>query len=567
MRKKKSKNTFSDKKWEVLASLGKEADYKGIVNKLLENRGLKTSKEKTDFLDPRKPNDITLKEFGLKSEDVSKAIKRIEKAIKGKERIIIYGDYDADGICATAIIWETLYKLGANVLPYIPERFSEGYGLNIESLKALNNGKEDIGLVITVDNGITAFDEVKEASKMGIDVIITDHHLVGKKKPKAFGLIHTTQVSGSAVSWIFSREIKKKIKKIKRVTDGLELVAIGTISDQIPLLGVNRSLVKYGLEELNETKRPGLKALIKDSGIKEGEISTYTVGFVIAPRLNAMGRLEHAIDSLRLVCTTNRQRAKKLARSLGRTNTERQRIVEEVVVHARGLAGKKDWQGVILVSDESYHEGVIGLAASKLVEEFYRPAIVVSRGKKLSKASARSIAGFNIIEAIRQFEDMLVSGGGHPMAAGFSINTSSLESFIKKLNKFSTPLLTEEVLKKSLKIDLGIEFGHINQRLYEQLERFEPTGNANYTPTFVTRNVKVLKARGVGKKMSHLKMMITKEGKIFDGIAFNFGPLSSKLSQDEFVDIVYSIDENHWNGRTNLELMIKDIKKSKINEN
>lgn len=533
-------------KWEILG----KGNNKNIIDTLLKNRGIKTPKGKKEFFKPTRPEKLSLKELGINSIEIKKAIKRIREAKKKKEKVIVYGDYDADGICATAILWECLYSLGLNVLPYIPERFSEGYGLNIESIKKLKEKDPDLKLILTVDHGIVADKKIDVAKELGIDVIITDHHEKGKTAPKAYATIHTTKISGSAVAWILSRELGS--------TTGLELAALGTISDQLALIGPNRSIAKYGLEALRETKRLGLIFLFEEAAIEKEKIGTYEVGYIIAPRINAMGRLTHAIDSLRLLCTKDPKRARELADLVGRTNFERQKIVETVVAHAKEKLGNEVKESVIVLSHESYHEGVIGLAAAKLVERFYRPAIVLSEKKDISKASARSIAGFNIIEAIRKLEGLYLEGGGHPMAAGFSIETSKIEEFTRRINKISKPLLTEEILSKKLKIDLEIDFNQIDQDLYDQIKDFEPTGLGNFAPSFLTNKVEVLEARTVGRESTHLKLKLRKDNLVFDAIAFGFAKTHPLLPKTH-VNIVYSIEENIWNNHASLQLKIKDI--------
>ena len=352
---------------------------------------------------------------------------------------------------------------------------------------------------------------------------------------------------------------------------GLELAAIGTISDQLPLIGPNRSFAKYGLAALNNTKRLGLLALFEEAGLIDAktrlrqrtsarQVGTYEVNFVIAPRINAMGRMTHAIDSLRLLCTRSYTKAQELAQLLGKTNSERQRVVEEVVAHARIEAEKRKWEGIMILQHERYHEGVIGLAASRLVEEFWRPAIVFSKGKTYSKASARSIPGFNIIAAIRELDDMLLDGGGHPMAAGFTIATSKLKKFTQKLDKVSSSLLTDDLMTKKLKIDLELHFKELNWELVDSIKKFEPSGIGNPTPTFVTKDVFPLDARVVGRDRKHLKLKLRQEDKIFSAIAFGFGEIYVKLSPENTIDIAYRLEENIWNGNRNIELKIKDIK-------
>ena len=543
--------TNQGKRWEILSKL-KTPNEKQIIGELLKNRGIKTEKDKKEFFHPTNPTKISLKSLGIAELEVKKAIARIKKAKKNKEKVVIYGDYDADGICATAILWETLYSMGLDVLPYIPERFSEGYGLNAESIKKLKDKDPDLKLIITVDHGIVADKKIDFAKELGIDVVITDHHQKGKTIPKAFAIIHTDKISGSGVSWILSREISKNVE------DKLELAAIGTIADQLPLIGPNRSIVKHGLARLNKTKRPGLLALFEGAGIKN-EIGPYEVGFLIAPRINSMGRLEHAVESLRLLCTNDKNKAGELARHMNSTNSERQRIVEEVVAHAMNLS-KGEVPNVIILAHESYHEGVIGLAAARLTEVFYRPSIVLSKKGNISKASARSISGFNIIEAIRSLEDLYIEGGGHPMAAGFSIETRNIEKFTKKINTYAKSRLTKEILSKKLKIDLEADFSELTQDLYKGLLEFEPTGLGNPGPTFTTKDVEILDIRTVGQSARHLKLKLRQDGHIFDAIYFGGGEIYSTLTPDTKIDIAYQLEDNTWNGRKSLQLKIKDLK-------
>jgi len=540
------------RRWEILGKTSqKTLDLKEIEKILLGNRGIVKPKDRKEFFHPTHPEKLSLADLDINPSQVKKVKQRIKKAQKTGELVIVYGDYDADGICGTAVLWERLHALRLNVLPYIPERFSEGYGLNEKSIKKLKEENPNLGLIITVDHGIVAGAKIEVAKALGIDVVITDHHEPGKKKPKPFAQVHTTKISGSAVAWILAREIKPS-------NEGLELVAIGTIADQLALVGPNRAFAKHGLDALRRSSRLGLNALYQEAGIVKDSIGPYEVGFIIAPRINAMGRLTHAIDSLRLLCTKNEDRAYNLAKLLNKTNLERQRIVEEVVLHAKGVTLKK--KGVIVLAHESYHEGVIGLAAAKLVEQFYRPAIVISKKGDIAKASARSISGFNIIEAIRKLEDLLIEGGGHPMAAGFSINTDKIEEFSKRLDEISIPLLTEEILTKRLKIDLKIGFENLGQKLLALVNSFEPTGLGNPAPVFLTEGVGVVDARVVGRDSTHLKLTLVEGENKLEAIAFGLGGLYTSLSPDAKIDIAYALEENTFNGSTSLQLKIKDIK-------
>lgn len=549
-------------KWAVLSG-GKLTSLtpERIVEVLLQNRGVTSPKLTREFLHPTKPDLITLAQVGLSSVQMAKVIDRLRQARKSGEGVVVFGDYDADGICATAIAWEALNAAGLSVLPFIPDRFSQGYGLNAETLAEMKSKDPNLSLVVTVDNGIVANEAVEAANSLGIDVILTDHHQVGKTKPKTKYIIHTTQVGGAGVAWFLAREIRKAFKVPKSrlgLGDGLDLAAIGTVADILPLTGANRSIVKYGLETINTTKRPGLAQIISEAGRLKGEISTYELGFVIAPRINAMGRLAHGIDALRALCTRDRSRARQLATLLGKTNQERQDIVEKVVSHAKELAKHKKWPGAVLVADASYHEGVIGLAAARLVQEYYRPAIVFSLGKEKSKASARSVEGFNIIQAIHKFDHLLEGGGGHPMAAGFNIATANVKKFINEFSKYSASNLTKSILTRQLRVDMEVDFAALTKDLYAALAQFAPTGLANPAPTFLTRGVDVLEAKKVGRTGDHLKLTLSQADKIFKAIAFGIGQ-NTKIIGGSTVDIVYTLEENEWNGRKSLELRVKDI--------
>lgn len=525
-------------KWEILSK-----DNKDIVATLLKNRGIKNKKE---FFDPIDPTKISLRSLGVKESEVKKAIGRIKNAKKNKENVIVYGDYDADGITATAIMWETLHNFGLNVLPHIPDRFEEGYGINPKTVENLKSQNSNLKLIITVDNGIVGYDGIEAAKKLGIDVIVIDHHVKGIKKNKAQSVIHSTETSGAGLVWFFAQQLDES-------SDTLELAAIGVIADQLPLTGINRSVVKYGLEGLNKTKRPGLLALFKGAGVEN--IGVYEIGYIIAPRINAMGRLKHGLESLRLLCTKDRTKAFEIAKNIGSTNSERQKIVEEVVFLARkNVTDEK----IIVIAGENYHEGVIGLAAGRLVEEFYRPAIVLSTKGEISKASARSISGFSIIEAIRAVS-LHLEGGGHPMAAGFSIETKKIDRFIKEINRYADKLLTPELLEKKLRIDCEVGFNQLNYDLLDKLNQFEPTGLGNPGATFLTKQVELVDAKPVGREARHLKLKLKQDEHIFDSIFFGGGEMYSKLTSSQKVDIVYSLEDNSWNGYKNLQLKVKDM--------
>ena len=583
------------KKWKILNELrikNHELRIEDITKILLENREIITKKEIKGFLNPRF-EDVTVDSVGINNAQLKKALSRIKLAIKNKEKIVVFGDYDVDGICGTAILWETLNSLGAKVMPYIPHRIDEGYGLSIAGIKnvILNLFQDPKGqskemlkqvqhdkskkLIITVDNGIVANKAVEFANNQGIDVIITDHHVPSKKLPDAFAIVHTTKLCGAGVAYLLAQELKIKNEKLKISEDKhLELVALATVADLVPLKGANRTLLKFGLEALGRTKRVGLLELFKEAGLPKDSIGVYEIGHMIAPRLNAMGRLEYAMDSLRLICTNNQKRAENLARLLGSTNKERQDLTLQTVLHAtqairdstslklRGASKKSELKKLLFISHETYEQGVIGLVAGKLVDEFYRPSIVVSIGEKTSRASARSISGFNIIEFIRKHSQYLVDAGGHPMAAGFTVETAKLLELQIVLEKKADASIKKDLLIRSLKIDCELSLSFVDLNLYESLQKLSPFGMGNPEPTFLSRNVLVEDMRLVGKEGKHIKLKIKnqKSNITLEGIGFGMGE-TAKINIGDKADVVYTIDENEWNGEKKLQLKVKDIKR------
>lgn len=541
-------------KWEIInkTTANRLQSTDKIIEILLENRGVKSEKQKKEFLNPKHPSKISASEIGINEKELQKAIKRVKLAVKNNEQIIVYGDYDADGVCATAIVWEALDVLGAKATPFIPDRFEHGYGLNARSIENLKFKISNLKLIVTVDNGIVAYEALEEAKRLGVDVIITDHHTF-EKKPKAYAIVHTLKTSGSGVAWFFARALGEKT--------GLELAAIGTIADQLSLLGVNRAIVKHGLAELNRTTRLGLRKLLMVSGLLGKQIGTYEVGFMIAPRINASGRIAQGMDALRLLCTRNRARAEALANTLNELNRERQSMVDEAI--AFSAKTKPEDNLVLVLADKKYHEGVIGLVAGKLVSEYNRPSIVLSIREGLAKASARSIAGFNIIEAIRAQSELIIEGGGHAMAAGFSIQTKNIKIFSKKVNEYAKVNLSPELLDKKINVDLVLPFSFVSQKVYNMLAVLEPYGIGNPAPLFVTKHVGVVEQKLVGKLSTHLKLVLAKDGNKVEGMLFNW----NRKIDSGFVDVCYRMTENTWNGKTAVELFIKDIKWKKSIKN
>ena len=553
MKKWKIKNELKDNKQKL--------SQEDLLNILLKNRGIDSATEKKEFLNPNFSK-VTIESTGIIKSQLKKSLDRIKKAIKNNEQIIIFGDYDVDGICASAILWETISQMGASVLPFIPERAEEGYGISVKSIDRLLSEREKVDLIITVDNGIVANEAVEYANKKGIDVIITDHHVVSEKLPNAFSVVHTTQVCGAGVAYLLARELKVNNKAFKIKNDShLELVCLATIADLVPLTKANRAFVKFGLERLRKTNRPGLKALFSLAKINSEDIGTFHVGFIIAPRLNAMGRISDALESLRLLCTKNNRKALELAKVLNSTNFSRQTATIEAVEDARVKARGKTANKLLYIADSSYKEGVIGLVAGRLAEEFYLPSIVISKGKKLSKGSARSVKGFNIINFLREANDLMVNVGGHPMAAGFSVETSKIELLEKRLYSITKKFIKDEHLERVLNVDLELPEDLINLKTYDFIQKLSPFGMANPEPIFLTKNLIIDSMKTVGKDGKHLKInfQLPVSNLIMQGIYFGIGN-GNNIKVGDKVDVVYSLDVNEWNGNKILQLKIKDLK-------
>lgn len=523
------------------------AKNQDILQLLLSNREIVGKKNIENFLNPPPPEKI---DFGINQRSLAKAGKIIKQAIWEKKPIVVYGDYDADGICATAILWETLYKMGAQVLPFIPDREQHGYGLSKKGIDQLT-----AKLIITVDNGIVAHKAVEYANQKNIQVIITDHHQTKGDLPCAEAIVWSDKLAGAGVAWVLANYLKP-------AQEMLDLVALATVADMVKLVGPNRSLVKFGLQKINQTKRLGLQELIKEAGLRKGKILSWQIGYILAPRLNAMGRIDSGMDSLRLLCTGNPERARKLAGILGNTNRQRQELTLETFQHIlkkTEITHKKN--KIIFVAHESYSQGIIGLVAGKLAEHYSKPAIVISQGKEFSKGSVRSVKGFDIIRYLRFFEEQgyFLELGGHPMAAGFSLQTNRLKEFEQVLYTQAQKVVQDEWLIPIIQADCEIEFEQINDKLLKILKKFEPFGMGNFQPAFVTRKVTIVDWRTIGKTGSHLKLKLAKDGYGFEAVFFGAGEIKN-LEPGRQIDILYTVDENLWNGKKTIQLKIKDIK-------
>jgi len=555
------------KKWEILHKTKniKHITNEQIIEVLLNNRGIVTAKDKDSFLHSSLDS-ITAKAIGVDEYEIKKALARIGKAIEQKESVVVYTDYDADGVCSGAIMWETLNDLGARVMPYVPHRVDEGYGLSQKGIDRIVNTHK-VKLIVTVDHGVSAQSAIEYARKKGIDTIIIDHHLPSDKLPTCEACVHTTSLCAGGLTWFTARELYKKFgAKIshweEKVREFLELASIATVADLVPLKDANRTIVKYGLSEINQTKRLGLKALLREAGLRIGKIGTYEIGRMIAPRINAMGRIVHALDALRLLCTKDTDKADTLAKLLCEVNTQRQQLTQEASAQAFMLVNEEK---IIFVAHKNFNQGVIGLVAGKLVEKYYRPAVVISLSEQYAKASARSVPGYNIVDALKSTSNILESVGGHPMAAGFTVEASKLDTLKEMLLAHANKNLTDDLLIKTIRADLEVPIGVVTLALFNALSDLSPFGVGNPEPTFVSRNIDILAAGVVGKDGTHLKLKLrqpTAQGgdSIVDAIGFGLGEIYETLSSKVPIDIVYGVSTNEWNGKTSLQLKLKDVR-------
>lgn len=561
----------------------KEVGPLDIFGVLLTNRHLDEEQKKV-FFSALQSSQQVAELAQVTAEALEKAAQMILETINHGGKIIIHGDYDVDGVVGAAILWEKIYfDLGyKNIIPFIPDRFADGYGLTEKSLAHLSaslSADEKSFLLITVDCGITALSAVEQAKAKGFQVLVIDHHTRGASLPAADSILWSDKLCAGGLAWLVSCQMSDARCQLGKdklatgnwllATDQLDLVALATIADLQPLTGANRLLVKAGLPAIaygcrrwqaglpaiSRSGRVGLQALIKAAGLPpEKEIGPYEVGWILAPRLNAAGRLEDAMAALRLLVTRDPAQAAELAKKLSQTNAERQRLTLNMSEHARSqvMVEKK----ILVVSHEEYHEGVIGLVAGRLAQDFYRPAIVISRGEIYSKGSARSVNGFNIIEAIRTTEDLLVDAGGHPMAAGFTIETIKIAEFQQRLENYAESQLPQELLQAELKIDTELGLWEITPELFQKIAAFAPFGIGNPQPTFLTRGAMISDLRTVGGNNQHLKLRLNDS---FTAVGFGLGEWAGKLKLGDKIDVVYTLEENRWNGKTSLELKLKDI--------
>lgn len=540
-----------------------------LVAQVLYNRGVATSDAIESFLQGTYALDNP-----FKMQDVNTAVTLIRQAITRGHPIAIYGDYDVDGVTASAILAQTLQALGAQVKVYIPNRFDEGYGLNIEAITDL--AAEGVRVLITVDCGIRSLDEVALARQLGMTVIVTDHHHVGQALPQANAVINPRRddcqypfkdLAGVGVAFKLVQALLRANSQLPLPTtraelvedDLLDLVALGTVADMVPLLGENHMLVLKGLRGINAARRPGLSALMETCGVMPGKVTTRTIGFVLAPRLNAAGRISEAMTALNLLMSPDMTAALPLAQELNNLNLERRSMTLEVQERARDqVMNQGEIPPLLFAASTDFQHGVVGLAASRLLDEFYRPAVVVSIEDVWSKGSARSIPEFHITEALDSVADLLERHGGHSAAAGFTVATGALPELQSRLVALAREQLAGQALLPTLQVDVEVPLDSLSWDVYHALRQLEPFGYGNPDPVLVSRSVTVFDLRAVGSGGRHLKLRLADgKGVIWDAIAFQQGAWINRLPRH--IDVAYILEENEWNGHVNLQLNVKDI--------
>lgn len=556
-------------KEETISHLQDELGIPEKIAYLLSLRGVDSYDKAKYFFRPQ----LELLHDPFLMKDMDKATDRLARAIRTGEKILVYGDYDVDGTTATSILYIFLQDFGVEVDYYIPHRFKEGYGINIEGIDyAVEN---DADLIVSVDCGITAIEETKIAKQKGIDLIICDHHNVGEELPEAVAVLDPKRVdcsypfeglSGAGVGFKLVQGTLQALGLGAQVAfKFLDLVAISIASDIVPIIGENRVLMREGLDQINSSPREGIKALLNLIQLKPGTVSTSNIVFSIGPRINAAGRMGDATKAVKLLIADTGAEAKARAEELESINIKRRNKDSQTMDEAMEIVDNNynlDKISSMVLHHPDWHLGVIGIVASRLVDTYGRPAIMLSTVDGRIKGSARSIKGFNIYEALKKCEDLLEQFGGHEYAAGLTIKKENLEEFRQRINDIASGDLTSEDFKSELDIDCDLDLSDVDMRFWKLLRQFEPYGPGNLKPVFVSRDVEVVGVPTIVGS-GHLKMKVAQNGSgVFDAIGFNMHEYLPKVrnSDDDTIDIAYSLEENHWNGRRTLQVRLRDIK-------
>lgn len=558
-----------NKKWECykpdenkVNELVKLCDINEIVAKVLVNKNI--SKEELNvFINP------TRKDFHnpFLMPDMEIAVNRIIEAIDNKEKIMIYGDYDADGITSITVLKSFLEERGLDVFSYIPNRLDEGYGLNNDAIKKIY--EENYKLIITVDCGISGIDEVEYANSLGIEVIITDHHEPADVLPKALAVVDAkrkdskypfNQLAGVGVVFKLIQAISIKLNlDEKEYLKYLDIVCIGTISDIVPLINENRVIAKLGLKLVSQTKNIGLKSLLNIAGFKQ--IDSVAISFGVAPRINACGRMGNEKLALDLFLTKDYELARKLAIKLNEYNIKRQEIEKRIFNEVTQIVENKEKENAcIIIGENGWHHGIIGIVASKVTDMYFKPTILICFDEDIGKGSGRSIPGFDLHEALMKCGKNLEKFGGHSMAVGVTIKKEKFEEFKSELEKYASKCNIGDIVP-IINIDSELSLKEINLENVRELKIFEPFGEGNTVPLFLFKNLKINSIRSLSEG-KHLKLTLKEDNFMIDAIGFNIGELAEKYCLDDKVDIVGSLDINSFNGNDSVQIVIKDIRKS-----
>lgn len=542
-----------------------------VVLQLLWNRNLRSQKEIDEFLNPDWGEDVHDPHL---FKEMKKAVERLLSAIENGEKITIHGDYDADGVGGTVILYETLSALSARVDFYLPHRETEGYGLNSNTINYLK--EKETKLIITCDCGISNAESIRMAKEKGIDVIITDHHAIPLELPKAFAILHP-QVEGETYPFKFlaGGGVAFKLAQALLRTDlakekipnpsgfekwFLDMVAVSSVADMVPLVGENRALTSYGLVVMNKTRRIGLEKLIKSARSK-GKITTETISFQIAPRINAAGRIDHANTAIALLLEKNGKRALELAENLERTNKDRQKMTEVVMGEALKKIGEVKDDPILIAKEDDWPLGVAGLVAGRISDQTFKPVIIMTYSQDRLTGSGRSIPAFNMIQALQKLDKYLFKYGGHPQACGFSLkNNEDFEDFVRDLKKIARKKLAEKDFIPTLEADARISLSEITWDLWDLLQKFEPFGIGNPRPLYLLEEVEISGIETVGQDGKHLRLTLSDGKETKKAIAFGFGKLLDSLSIGSRIDVIIEISLNEWNGNRELQLSVADIR-------
>ena len=559
------------KKWQVYQVDNKKVEQiqqKYGVNKLLAtilaNRGIVEEKQIDKFLHPKRSDFYNPYEMP----DMEIAVNRIIKAIENKEKTIIYGDYDVDGITSVTVLKSFLEERGLKVDEYIPNRLNEGYGLNNKAVETI--ASQGYTLMITVDCGISAIEEVKYANELGIETIITDHHEPGNELPDALAVVDAKRkdnkypfrnLAGVGVVFKLSQAIGMRLGlEEKEYLKYLDIVCIGTISDIVPLVDENRVIVKLGLKLVEQTKNLGLRSILKSAGYSK--IDSTTISFGVAPRINASGRMGHQEDALKLFLSKEINEVNELTQKLNDYNRIRQETEKNIYTEVIEQIEKDNLakRNTIVVMGKNWHHGVIGIVSSKITEMYFKPSILLCEEDDYGKGSGRSIPGFDLYEALTECKDFIDRFGGHSMAIGINIKKENFENFKDKLEEIATQKHIEDIVP-ILKIDAQVSLDEISKDMVDSLKELEPFGEENKTPVFVFKNLKIdsIRALSEGK---HLKLTLKDSKNIVNAIGFNLGELTNEYKIDDRVDVVGNLEINSFNGMENIQINIKDIMKS-----